>query len=110
MNVKLLTEHHFEIPALKGGFTSSSESTFVKLPHSWKSHIMGHIFLYISGCEANPDVNLQNKKFGIKLYIPGPDGMEEIWLRFEAVRFTIISLNVQRWESSLFWQFFTITI
>lgn len=35
------------------------------------------------GCEANPDVNLQNKKFGIKLYIPGPDGMEEIWLRFE---------------------------
>ena len=37
------------------------------------------------GCEANPDVNLQNRKFGIKLYIPGPDGMEEIWLRFETV-------------------------
>ncbi|XP_053405406.1 fermitin family homolog 2-like isoform X1 [Mercenaria mercenaria] len=36
------------------------------------------------GCEAHPDVNLHHKKYGIKLYIPGPDGMEEIWLRFES--------------------------
>ena len=36
--------------------------------------------------------------------------MEEIWLRFEAVRFTILSLNVQRWQSSSIGIFFTITI
>ena len=46
--------------------------------------------MLLSGCEANPDVNLQNKKFGIKLYIPGADGMEEIWLRFDAVIRTIM--------------------
>ena len=39
MNVKLLTEHHLEILSLKGGCTGSSESTLVKMPHSWKSHV-----------------------------------------------------------------------
>ena len=29
------------------------------------------IVMLLSGCEANSDVNLQNKKFGIKLYISG---------------------------------------
>ena len=33
MNVKLLTEHHFEFLSLKGGYTGSSESTLVKMPH-----------------------------------------------------------------------------
>ena len=47
------------------------------------------VSLIFTGCEANPDVNLQNRKFGIKLYIPGPDGMEEIWLRFETVGFSL---------------------
>ena len=39
MIVKLLTEHHFEFLSLKGGYTGSSESTHVKMPHCWKSHI-----------------------------------------------------------------------
>ena len=38
MSVKLLTEHHLEFLSLKGGCTGSSESTFVKLSHCWKSH------------------------------------------------------------------------
>ena len=37
MSVKLLTEHHLEFRSLKGGCTGSSESTFVKIPHCWKS-------------------------------------------------------------------------
>ena len=45
MIVKLLTEHHLEWLSLKGGFRGSSESTHVKMPHSWKSHALAH-FLY----------------------------------------------------------------
>jgi len=41
--------------------------------------------LYYLGCEAHPDVNLHHGKFGIKLYIPESEGMEEIWLRFDLV-------------------------
>ena len=40
MSVKLLTEHHLECLSLKGG---SSESTLVKMPHCWKSHVADHI-------------------------------------------------------------------
>ena len=41
---KLLTEHHLEFLSLKGSCTGSSESTLVKLPHCWKSHVKAHIF------------------------------------------------------------------
>ena len=40
MKVKLLTEQHLEFVSLKGGCTGSSESTYVKIPHCWKSHVM----------------------------------------------------------------------
>ena len=43
MIVKLLIEHHLEFLSLKGGFTGSSESTLVKMPHFWKSHATAHI-------------------------------------------------------------------
>ena len=39
MSVKLLTEHHLEFLSLKGGCTGLSESTLVKMPHRWKSHV-----------------------------------------------------------------------
>ena len=39
MLVMLLTEYHLELISLKGGCTSSSESTFVRMPHRWKSHV-----------------------------------------------------------------------
>ena len=39
MTVELLTEHHLEFLSLKGGYTGSSESTLVKTPHCWKSHV-----------------------------------------------------------------------
>ena len=43
MSVKLLTEHHLEFLSLKGGCTGSSESTLVKMPHCWKSHVMAQL-------------------------------------------------------------------
>ena len=39
MTAKLLIEHHWEFLSLKGGCTGSSESTLVKMPHCWKSHV-----------------------------------------------------------------------
>ena len=45
MSVQLLTEHHFEFLSLKGDCTGSSESTHVKMPHCWKSHVWALIFL-----------------------------------------------------------------
>ena len=43
MIVKLLTEHHLEFLSFKGGCTGTSESTLVKMPHCWKSHVTAHI-------------------------------------------------------------------
>ena len=43
MSVKLLTEHHFEVLSLKGGCTGSSESTLIKTPDCWKSHVRARI-------------------------------------------------------------------
>ena len=42
MSVKLLTDHHLEYLSLKRGCTGLSESTLVKTPHCWKSHVMAH--------------------------------------------------------------------
>ena len=42
MNVQLLAEQHFEFLSLKEGCTEWSESTLVKLPYCWKSHVTAH--------------------------------------------------------------------
>ena len=47
MNIKLLTEYHLEFLSLKGGFTGSSESTLVKMPHCWKSLVTAQLCLGI---------------------------------------------------------------
>ena len=55
MNVKLLTEQHLKFLSLKKSCIGSSESTLVKMPHCWKSHVTAHnvIVLYTSGCRPN---------------------------------------------------------
>ena len=45
MSVKLLTKHHLEFLSLKGGCAGSSESTFVKMPYCWKSHVVAQFIL-----------------------------------------------------------------
>ena len=46
MSVKLLNEHNLKSLSLKGGCTGSSESTLVKMPHCWKSHVTAHMFMF----------------------------------------------------------------
>ena len=46
--VKLLTEHHLECLSLKGGFTGSSESTLVKMPHCWKSCVTAQMAIHFT--------------------------------------------------------------
>ena len=43
MSLKLLTEQCLEILSLKGGSTSSSESTHVKMSHCWKLHVAAQL-------------------------------------------------------------------
>ena len=43
LGVKLLTEHLLGFLSLKRGCTGSSESTLVKMPPCWKSHVMAYI-------------------------------------------------------------------
>ena len=49
--VELLTEHHLEFLSFNGCFTGWSESTLVKLPHCWKSHVTAHM-LYVAFCHC----------------------------------------------------------
>ena len=49
MIFKLLTEHHLEFLSLTGGCTGLSESTIVKMPHCWKSHVTAHMTNYPAG-------------------------------------------------------------
>ena len=49
MIVKLLTEHHLEFLSLKGVCTGSYESTVVKIPHCWKSHVAAHVYNHFQG-------------------------------------------------------------
>ena len=44
MNIKLLTEQHLEVLSLTGGCTGSPETTFVKMPHCWKSHVAAQLY------------------------------------------------------------------
>ena len=43
MSVQLLTENHLEFLGLKGGYTGSSVSTLVKMPHCWKSRVTAQV-------------------------------------------------------------------
>ena len=61
MNIKLLTEHHLECLSLTGGCTGSPESTLVKMPHCWKSHVMAHMFVSIEDSrEAIKEITCHN--------------------------------------------------
>ena len=56
LSLRLLTEHHLEFLGLKGGCTGLSESTLVKIPHCWKSHVKAHFFF-------EPSLDVENKIF-----------------------------------------------
>lgn len=39
--------------------------------------------LHLRGCEVIPDVNVTERKFGLKLLLPAADGMNEVYIRCE---------------------------
>ena len=45
MSAKVLNEHNLEFLSLKVGCIGSPESTLVKMPHCWKSHVTAHKIL-----------------------------------------------------------------
>ena len=53
MSVKQLTERHLEFLRLKGGCTGLSESTLVKMPHCWKSHVTTQMFRSVQAIYAS---------------------------------------------------------
>ena len=59
MSVKLLTEHHLEFLSLKGGCTTSPESTLVKMPHCWKCYVTAQIFkIVFNEMHQEPDLTM----------------------------------------------------
>ena len=50
MNIKLLTERHLWLIDFKAGCTGSSESTLVKMPHCWKSHVTAQLLSKDTSC------------------------------------------------------------
>ena len=53
MSFKILTEHHLKFLSLKGGSIGSTESTLVKMPHCWKSHVMAHYYISMTRIVTN---------------------------------------------------------
>ena len=66
MKIKLLTKHHLEFLRLKGGCSGSSESTHVKMPHCWKSHVTAHMLSVI----FLPDKHVEGHSSGEKVQAP----------------------------------------
>lgn len=64
--------------------TVSSESDGGQFGHLWLSDIL--ISLPLPGCEVAPDVNVAAQKFLIRLLVPAPEGMNEVYLRCDDVR------------------------
>ena len=59
--VKLLTEHHLEFLTLKGGCRGLSESTLVKIPHCWKSHVAAQFFLLLFQVLVSASITVGNQ-------------------------------------------------
>lgn len=57
---------------------------------------LSHLLL-LAGCEVVPDVNVSGQKFCIKLLVPSPEGMSEIYLRCQDVS-RLDRRGGQEWE------------
>ena len=59
MSVKLLAEQHLEFLSLKAGCAGSPESTRVKMPHCWKTHVMAQIMSCLSNIKKSKKTHFQ---------------------------------------------------
>ena len=76
MTVKLLTKHHLEFLSLKKGCTGSSESTFVKIPNCWKSHVTA-LMLMLHFCQYSTNQTIHTY---IKLHVNGLEAIKQYTL------------------------------
>ena len=77
ITVKPLTEHDLEFLSLTRGCIGSSESTIVKMPHCWKSHVAAQICLQEAieaalekVCTVFPDTTRGECKAFVDQYTP----------------------------------------
>ena len=68
MSIKLLTKRHLDFLSLKGGYTGSFESTLVKIPHCWKSHVAAKFYFSDTSSQLE----------GFQLYYLDTDGVTEV--------------------------------
>ena len=87
MSVKLLTEQCLEFLSLKGGCTGSSESTLVKMPHCWKSHVMAHLLIFIRYQERTCQLYIGQAKWENHFFFENEQNKIP-HVRFESVRIT----------------------
>uniref|UniRef100_A0A8C2XKP5 FERM domain containing kindlin 3b n=1 Tax=Cyclopterus lumpus TaxID=8103 RepID=A0A8C2XKP5_CYCLU len=69
----------------KMSWKSDSLASFLCPSHKCLISVLGVglIFIVHTGCEVAPDVNVTAQKFLIRLLIPAPEGMNEVYLRCE---------------------------
>jgi kindlin 2 len=39
----------------------------------------------LKGCEVTPCVHISHRKYGVRLAIPSPDGMSDLWIKCDTV-------------------------
>ena len=87
MNIKLLTELHLEFVSLKEAAQASSESTLVKMPHCWKSHVVAQLSHIFRHSNYLPSSNLilthtSNAKCFRRIILINKQGLAEIIVSF----------------------------
>ena len=69
MIVKLLTEQYLEFLSLTGGCTGSNESTLVKIPHCWKSHVAAQNFIIMSPPSGSGGILVYTARLSVRLTV-----------------------------------------
>ena len=89
-----LTENHMEFLSLKGGCTGSSESTLVRMSHSWKANVAARLFLFtvivflmkftqidVLGEDRDFDRSFKVSYHAVKFYLSYCVGLNSLLLR-----------------------------
>ena len=95
MSVKLLTQHNLESPNLKEGCTGSSESTLVKMPHCWKSHVMA-LFIFARPVRVRMQIIHQGVLFSHQCIL-----QRAVWTAIEKQINPLVRSNWTPWSNCI---------
>ena len=84
MIAKLLTEHHFEFPSLKGGCRGSPESTHVKMPNCWKSHALAHD-IFVSPTKHDRHIGIMPPSASSSSSASSSPELSHVWLSIDNI-------------------------